>query len=134
MKPEVKKKWLKALRSGKYEQAQGRLHEDSKFCCLGVLCDLHAKETGRKWKLLEEDTHGGDEEYSYMDEGDLLPKMVMRWAGLRKHATTSGNDVKIKHVADAEPVEDTDNITSLAELNDDGCTFEEIADFIEAQL
>jgi len=35
--PEVKQKWLKALRSGRYEQANGALEEDGKNCCLGVL-------------------------------------------------------------------------------------------------
>lgn len=36
----LKHKWLKALRSGKYEQGQGFLERDNKFCCLGVLCDI----------------------------------------------------------------------------------------------
>ena len=34
------KKWVAALRSGKYEQAKGWLREGDKFCCLGVACDL----------------------------------------------------------------------------------------------
>jgi len=29
--------WTQALRSGKYEQGQGALERDNKFCCLGVL-------------------------------------------------------------------------------------------------
>lgn len=38
----AKQKWLKALRSGRYKQAIGRLqvtrnYKDT-FCCLGVLC------------------------------------------------------------------------------------------------
>lgn len=37
MKTEVKKKWLKALRSGKYEQGRGQLRFNNEFCCLGVL-------------------------------------------------------------------------------------------------
>jgi len=36
-----KKKWLKALRSGEYEQCTGRLHDDGKYCCLGVANHLH---------------------------------------------------------------------------------------------
>lgn len=36
---ELKTKWVKALRSGKYKQGRGRLYDpDTKsFCCLGVL-------------------------------------------------------------------------------------------------
>lgn len=41
MKPEIKKIWIEALRSGKYQQGQGALKEGDSFCCLGVLCDLY---------------------------------------------------------------------------------------------
>ena len=37
MPKEMKDKWLTALRSGDYEQAQGRLCVDGAYCCLGVL-------------------------------------------------------------------------------------------------
>lgn len=46
MKPTFKKKWLKALRGGEYEQGSGVLknidNESGRctFCCLGVACDL----------------------------------------------------------------------------------------------
>jgi len=36
-----KEKWLKALRGGKYQQCQGALYENGKFCCIGVECHLH---------------------------------------------------------------------------------------------
>lgn len=41
----VKRRWLTALRSGKYKQARGRLVRPTKkggvgYCCLGVLCDI----------------------------------------------------------------------------------------------
>lgn len=32
--------WLSALRSGKYEQAEGVLCNYGRYCCLGVACDL----------------------------------------------------------------------------------------------
>ena len=39
-------KWVAALRGGKYRQTKGVLHETpDRFCCLGVLCDIHG--TGR---------------------------------------------------------------------------------------
>lgn len=40
MKKSVMKKWVAALRSGKYEQGRGGMLKANKYCCLGVLCDL----------------------------------------------------------------------------------------------
>ena len=40
MKPEVKAKFVEALRSGKYIQAYGRMKVDGCYCALGVLCDV----------------------------------------------------------------------------------------------
>ncbi|HEY9658333.1 MAG TPA: hypothetical protein V6C65_07770 [Allocoleopsis sp.] len=39
MPKELATKWLDALRSGKYNQTRGKLHntENNSFCCLGVL-------------------------------------------------------------------------------------------------
>jgi hypothetical protein len=37
MNPELKKKWVKALRSGEYKQGRGYLANKGKYCCLGVL-------------------------------------------------------------------------------------------------
>lgn len=40
----IKRKWLEALRSGKFAQGYGRLCEETKFgaryCCLGVLANI----------------------------------------------------------------------------------------------
>lgn len=49
---EVYELWLKALRSGEYQQTTGRLRKsgpDAGFCCLGVLCDLARKDGGDDW-------------------------------------------------------------------------------------
>jgi hypothetical protein len=41
MTPELKQKWIDALRSGKYQQGRSALRtKDDRFCCLGVLCDI----------------------------------------------------------------------------------------------
>ena len=40
MTPELKTKWIEALRSGKYEQGKHYLKVNGKFCCLGVLCEV----------------------------------------------------------------------------------------------
>ncbi len=33
----LKQEWIEALRSGDYKQGQEWLHDDGKYCCLGVL-------------------------------------------------------------------------------------------------
>src|SRR6478736_8013086 len=37
MKKEIRTKWLKSLRSGKYKQTTGELLNNNQYCCLGVL-------------------------------------------------------------------------------------------------
>lgn len=49
MNPEVKKKWLNALRSGAYEQVTGALckiknEEVIGYCCLGVLAEIAVQD------------------------------------------------------------------------------------------
>jgi len=44
LNPELKSKWLTALRSGEYEQARGDLSRGKGFCCLGVLCQVAGLE------------------------------------------------------------------------------------------
>lgn len=54
MDKRIARRWVKALISGKYKQADGKLKDvqingrDS-YCCLGVLCDITRKETGGTW-------------------------------------------------------------------------------------
>lgn len=112
MNQQVKTQWLKALRSGEYQQARGRLWGYKGFCCLGVLCDIYVKESNHQW---EEDDFGG---HKIFDESAMLPIEVMTWAGL----------------SEANPsISDRAN-NSLASINDRGSSFEEIADLIEKNL
>ncbi len=74
MNKRIKTLWIKALRSGKYKQGKSKLHHAGRFCCLGVLCDLHRKsrETGKsKWNKL-----------GYLGRNDALPYPVYEWASL----------------------------------------------------
>lgn len=115
MNPEVKVKWLEALRSGDYAQATQNLGwrepgqaspGPTSYCCLGVLCDISG--LGR-WELRDPSHHG----YWYLDEIGDLPKEVAEWAGL-------------------QPVVDT---RYLMQLNDSGENdFHQIADYIEENL
>lgn len=43
----VKRKWLKALRSGEYRKGRYTLKADSTYCCLGVLVEEMAPEFAR---------------------------------------------------------------------------------------
>ena len=106
MNQQVKQKWLSALRSGDYKQTQDHLRINDRFCCLGVLCDLYGKEHNVEWNLVKDGT------YSFQDNGAILPFPVVEWAGVGS---------RVPEICD----------TSLVELNDDGSTFNEIADLIE---
>lgn len=45
--PDIKAKWLEALRSGKYKQGTGRLFRPGDtYCCLGVLSAEQGRLTG----------------------------------------------------------------------------------------
>lgn len=113
MKKEIKKKWLRALRSGRYKQGKDYLHKNNKFCCLGVLCDLYAKEKKVKWRKKVFGECSID--YSTL----YLPDTVQKWAGLE----------------DGNPEIETDeSVTSLSVLNDNKTPFREIANIIEKQL
>ncbi len=46
MKADLKRKWVEALRSGKYKQGFAELRGAHGFCCLGVLADIQ----GVDWK------------------------------------------------------------------------------------
>lgn len=76
MNVEIKEKWLNALKSGEYEKRTGYLRKDNQFCCLGVLCDLYNKETGKgKWRK--------NNFYLRLDNSSvILPTEVYQWAGL----------------------------------------------------
>lgn len=38
-------KWVNALRSGKFKQGKNQLQIDTKFCCLGVACEIFIPKT-----------------------------------------------------------------------------------------
>lgn len=53
------RKWVSALRSGKYQQGIGQLQSDSGFCCLGVACDVFIPKSKRKLNHDKKHMHGG---------------------------------------------------------------------------
>lgn len=115
---EVKKKWINALRSGDYEQGRNRLCSDEGFCCLGVLCDISGLG---KWES------AGDGAKAYVTPYDdyrqlySLPASVRNWAGFETILMFP------EVFVDGER-------RMLSTLNDEGRTFEQIAQLIEENL
>lgn len=132
-----------ALRSGEYEQGEGLLRPRSnQFCCLGVGCDI--SKLG-KW----EKRH--DTEYEYVinnfPSAIQFPQAVADYFGfepseaLKQHR--DWNDYKQEHeyiynynytdplIIVLSRVIDDDKLIRCSRANDDGYTFEEIADAIE---
>jgi hypothetical protein len=107
MKEIIKRKWIKALISGKYIQTRGELANGTltKHCCLGVLCDLYIKENKlqKEIEVYDLENKGGNSE--------VPGGKVLRWAGLHH-----------------------DTCNTLAGLNDGGSTFKEIAKYIQEKL
>ncbi len=119
MNKDIKAEWIKALLSGDYGQGESCLRQDNKFCCLGVLCDIHAKSdcADEDWKPDNYEDH-----MYYLGQSLSLPNEVRLWAGLTQSNPTFSN-IGMPH-----PYDD------LAALNDNGYTFEEIAKVIEAKF
>jgi hypothetical protein len=83
MKAEIKQLWIDALRSGKYQQGTGALRIVNEYCCLGVLCDLHAQAGLGQWN-----THG------YDGDNTGLPESVREWADIeQRYPKIDGVDI-----------------------------------------
>ena len=122
MNPRIKQRWLEALRSGEYKQTKENLQNSDGFCCLGVLCDLHAKERGTNWVRK---TDG----YELYGETQILPLSVQEWSGLNNDI---GGLVDFEYERYGVMYVKSE---SLPELNDTwNKNFNEIADLIETQL
>jgi len=106
---------MEALRSGEYQQTQGRLFRaepadgyPAGYCCLGVLTDLYCKAKGVTFDGVTRSNKG------------TLNLSVKRWAGLNSF--------------NPEVFLFSGTRSSLAQLNDSGYTFAEIADIVEREL
>lgn len=119
MNPQIKKRWVDALRSGNYKQTTSVLrNKDEGFCCLGVLCDLVKEEIGLEWtdlRVRPGQSIASQECWSIGYNRIALPSRVYEYVGFNS----------------SEPYI---NGTSLTGLNDIGFSFSKIADFIEANI
>ena len=131
MDSHVKELWVKALRSGEYQQGQGFLHEipkdgsPAKFCCLGVLCDIAYQNGVVERKLHNNIADEVGDNYYYGVEspsGAFLPPEVKDWAKM------GSGDPRVGEIRGRGEV-------SLIDLNDEiKADFEEIANRIENYL
>jgi hypothetical protein len=114
---ERRERWIEALESGRYKQTDGTLREvngkNASYCCLGVLCDLEM-EKGQRWTS----SHGSEfvikplftdvpTEVPFGGYVDYPPDSILK---------------KLK-VSD-------DLAKTLADMNDSGKTFKDIAAFL----
>jgi hypothetical protein len=119
MNPEIKEEWLKRLRSGDYQQYKGYLKylNNSKqtcHCCLGVLVEIQIDKGGflqPEWS----EPNNEDENYTFYFNNEksmtsMIGSSTLEWASI------DGLEIA-EH---------------LAVMNDQGFTFAEIADAIEA--
>jgi len=83
-----RKAWAEALMSGKYAQVKGGLRRGDSFCCLGVACDLYAKDTGDgKWYKRNQHIRvyefwSKDCEYDHEGDTETPPDIVRAYYGL----------------------------------------------------
>ena len=128
MKQNVMKKWVKALRSGKYKQGTGTLKQynskgQAQHCCLGVLCELYNNEMKKnKKKTITEKVYDNDSDFNFGytrfgNKRDDLPKEVMEWSGIE-------NSIGKFNLSD-------NHYETLADINEIGRKFKTIASIIE---
>lgn len=125
MKKEIAKIWVEALRSGKYKQGVGMLAtKDNGYCCLGVLCELAEKED-IVHRIEDDDVDRTKDRWAFGSDAEdfnglTLPQSVVTWAGMKTDVGMYARDVL--------------TYSDLAQENDAGKTFAEIADIIEREV
>jgi hypothetical protein len=112
---------VEALRSGRYKQGLGRLRKNDQFCCLGVACDIADKHG---WFSHPTETQTL---YSHHGASVSLPVKVQEYFGFYSSTGRPQDNQRID--IDGQPI----SFDSLEMANDEGCTFEEIANYIEAK-
>ena len=104
------KLWVEALRSDEYEQGAGALRIGRFLCCLGVACETYQECIGG----LEITVTGFRGSHEYDGESGELPVAVFEWLGLERDPLLIGEK------------------RAIFLNDDDGLSFNEIADAIEA--
>lgn len=132
MTPEQKKLIVDDLRSGKHKQGECRLHRrrtdgQDEFCCLGRMCVVFGAEVAHE----VENGDGSYEVYykfghSSFADSTALPDSLAYLLGITPEGTMKTPVTHLKYL--------NQRATCLAQANDAGYTFEQIADIIEEQF
>lgn len=117
MNERVKNLWVKALKSGEFKQIKGKLHDGKGYCALGVLAALAMLEG--------QCTYGPGNTFD--GRSSTLSFNTMKWAGID---VDEDGELKLTKGAGKVLVKQT----SIAELNDIGLSFNEIAKIIARGL
>lgn len=143
MKPEWKERWINALRSGEYSQGQNYLNiwetlrNKHFYCCLGVLIDLSGPDS---WEVDEDILIGlGHQLHDNFDvdlneDIEAIKQLIHEYDLSTEISTTSGSVELLQN--DELEFFGLDNISHdfLIRMNDNGKTFNEIADWIEENI
>ena len=124
--------WVAALRSRHYSQNRGALKvtggsgRADGYCCLGVACEISGLgrwlDEGIKQAYRVRMSNG-----EYASSVDVLPTPVADWLGI---ATLEGSPMA-GALMNADGSYDVPTWASLAQANDAGVSFADIADLIE---
>lgn len=114
MDPRIKALWVANLLTGTYTKTTNFLRKDNCYCVLGVLCDLHSKETQEVfWYTLKSGV------YIYEDETLIAPYSVIEWAAMSRSLLRTrivwDSDNNIYH-----------GIMGLNDSTQKACSFEEL--------
>jgi len=94
MNPKIKQRWVKALRSNRYQKGAGALcvaptkeGDNYSFCCLGVLTDLAVQAGIGEWNPDKLDYRDESKDaVPFVDPAGrhlgVLSEAVLRWAGI----------------------------------------------------
>lgn len=126
----IKDKWLKALRSGRYPQGFGRLRTASGgYCCLGVLSKIQkrlADNNGTCFDGPYAPTARSPISTCFLSDNNP----VIRSLDING-AFPKGVSVEIARPSNANNFVPLSNCLSLADCNDDGMSFKQIAEVID---
>jgi len=122
---------IPALRSGTYKQTCGALHENDRYCVLGVVCDT----VGVEWvPNYEGSTLYGATTGDGTSSAFSLPRGLARQFDVTVdvHMDTEVNAFVRSRHGFPEPFRSS--AATLALLNDAGLTFDQLADVLEVAL
>jgi hypothetical protein len=128
--PEAKRQWLEALRDPDSKQTQGKLNDGRGMCCLGVACDISGIG---EWVARAYGSTMYEIATGHYREEKGLPDPVAKWLGLSTDPRHHPENPRIPGLVtkDLAAYSDSVGTITLAQLNDSGFTFAQIADVID---